>query len=525
MSVRTEVRFDPTRASQFAPRTVAQEYGLGFFSFGKKQPAEANPSAANAPISGAFVAQPDKANKFFEHARTIAQTGNHEYSMMLYAKGLRLDPTVVERHEEFFKVAVAFHHGGGKSAAKEQVRELEGPGPIDKFVQAEYVWMRDLLNTDVAFRMMDAAAKAGQVEFGAWIAPRLLDLMRKQKKQTKSMWLKAKVLFSGVEAWAEAHACVQEAVRVDPTDTQLASDLKELTARHALKQGGYDNPKNAEGGFRGMVKDSAKQQALQDSSAIAANEESEARNLERARADYAENPMSSDAVQRLGVLLRRKATAESEEEAHAVFMEGFERLSEYRFRMLAGEIRIMQMRRQVVAAQKKSDAAPDNAALKSEYQALRLDFLKLEGTELREKQRNYPTDRSIKAELGRIEFELGNYEDAMAAFQSCKDEAKLRIGATHMLGRCFAASGWHGEATGEYRDALQSLGAGEGDRELPIKYDLMVSLMELARSEKNGSFAREAGEICSAIVRRDISYRDIRAKRKDIDVLVKELPA
>jgi hypothetical protein len=26
-------------------------------------------------------------------------------------------------------------------------------------------------------------------------------------------------------------------------------------------------------------------------------------------------------------------------------------------------------------------------------------------------------------------------------------------------------------------------------------------------------------------VRRDISYRDIRVKRKDIDVLVKELPA
>jgi tetratricopeptide (TPR) repeat protein len=235
--------------------------------------------------------------------------------------------------------------------------------------------------------------------------------------------------------------------------------------------------------------------------------------------------MSSDAVQKLGTLLRRRATEVSEEEAHGVFMAGFERLNEYRFRMLAGEIRVMQMRRTVVAAQKKSEAAPDNAALKTEYETLRREFLTLEGKELREKQRNYPTDRSIKAELGRIEFELGNYEDAMAAFQSCKDEAKLRISATHMLGRCFAASGWHGEATGEYRDALQSLGAGESDRELPIRYDLMVSLMELARSEKNGSFAREAGEICSAIVRRDISYRDIRVKRKDIDVLVKELPA
>ena len=70
------------------------------------------------------------------------------------------------------------------------------------------------------------------------------------------------------------------------------------------------------------------------------------------------------------------------------------------------------------------------------------------------------------------------------------------------------------------------LGAsGEAERELPIKYDLMVSLMEQARAERSGAAAREAGEICSAIVRRDISYRDIRMKRKDIDALVKEFPS
>jgi tetratricopeptide (TPR) repeat protein len=206
-------------------------------------------------------------------------------------------------------------------------------------------------------------------------------------------------------------------------------------------------------------------------------------------------------------------------------MTGFERLNEYRFRMFAGEIRVMQMRRRVNALQKKVEANAADAAAKAEYDAARKEFLEFEGGELREKQKNYPTDRSIKAELGRIEFELGNYEDAMAAFQACKDEAKLRIGATHMLGRCFAAEGWHSEAASEYREALGALGVGEAERELPIKYDLMLSLMEIAKSEKNGTYAREAGEICSAIVRRDISYRDIRTKRKEIDSLVKELPA
>lgn len=504
---------------------------MGLFSFGKKQPSEpssakgGSPGNGSAP-AGAFVPQPEKARKFFDHAKTMADTGNYEYALMLYAKGFRLDPSPVDKHEEFYKLAANFFRSGGKPATRENLKELDGPGPIDKFAQAEYVWARDLLNMDASFRLLETAAKAGQFEFGAWVAPKVLDLLRKQKKQSKAMWMKAKDLLSGVEAWAEAFACVEEAVKIDPADTQLSADLKDLTARHALKAGGYDRAETQQpGGFRALVKDQSKQQALQDASAITGDEETMARNLERARKDYEENPGAPDAVQKLGVLLRRLATPESEDEAVSVFLSGFERLKEYRFKMMAGEIRVSQLRRKVSAALKAHEADPENAAAKAQWQELRSQLLDLEGRELREKQRNYPTDRSIKAELGRIEFELGNYEDAMAAFQACKDEAKLRIMSTHMLGKCFAAENWHAEAIGEFREALQALGVGEGDKELPIKYDLMNSLIELARAERNGAYAREAAEICSAIVRRDIGYRDIRTKRKDIDALLKELPA
>lgn len=497
---------------------------MGFFSFGKKQPAEQPAAPQEGAPTGAFVPQPDKARKFFEHARTIAQTGNAEYALMLYAKGLRLDPSGVARHEEAFKIAVSHFQSGGKPASKDQVKELEGPGPIEKFVQAEYVWWRDLKNVDSLFKMLETCGKAGQIEFGNWVAARAMNILKGQPKQSKSMWLKAKTHFMSIEAWGEAHACVEQAVAVDPTDTQLAADLKELTARHALKQGGYDKQAGQQGGLKSNLKDAEKQQERQDAQAITMTEETEAKLVERARADLEANPMSGDAVQKLGSLLRRRGTAEAEEEAYTVLMGGFERLREYRFKMVAGEIRISQARRKRDAALKAHQADTESAALKEAYESARMELVEVEVRELREKQKNFPTDRSIKFELGRIEFELGNFDEAMASFQSCKDEAKLRIASTHMLGKCFAASGWHGEAIGEYREALQSLGAGEVERELPIKYDLMVSLMEQARAERSGASAREAGEICSAIVRRDISYRDIRTKRKDIDALVKEFP-
>ncbi len=501
---------------------------MGLFSFGKKKPAEGaetSPAAAPAAASGGFVAQPDKARKFFEHARTIAATGNHEYALMLYAKGFRFDPSSIDQHKAMYQVALQFNQAGGKPAGRDQMKELDGPSPIDKFALAEYVWMRDLLNADNLFRLLEATAKASQLDYSPFIGPKALDVLRRQKKPSKSGWMKAKGLLAAIEATGEALTCVEEALKVDPSDTQLATDLKETTARHALKQGGYDKTDATQaGGFRSNIRDAAKQQQLQEQNAIVQSEETEARILERARADYAANPAAPDAVQKLGALLKKQATPESEEEAVTVFLAGYEATREYRFKMSAGEIRVAQLRRKVSAALKAAESNPDSEDARNAHTDLRAQLLDVEARELRERQKAYPTDRSIKAELGRIEYELGNYEDAMAMFQSCKDEAKLRIFATHMLGKCFSAEGWHSEAVGEYREALQGLGAGESDRELPIKYDLMVALMELGRTERNGAYAREAGEICSAIVRRDISYRDIRTKRKEIDALMKDMP-
>ena len=168
-------------------------------------------------------------------------------------------------------------------------------------------------------------------------------------------------------------------------------------------------------------------------------------------------------------------------------------------------------------------AAPDDADAKVRFDTLKQELLALEGAELRERQKAYPTDRSIKAELGRIEFELGNYEDAMAAFQASKDDPKLRVNSAWMLGRCFAKEGWHSEAVGEYKEAIAALDNTQADRELDIRYDLMLSLIELAKAEKSPAHAKEAADICSAIVRKNISFRDVRAKRKEVDELVRTL--
>jgi hypothetical protein len=51
----------------------------------------------------------------------------------------------------------------------------------------------------------------------------------------------------------------------------------------------------------------------------------------------------------------------------------------------------------------------------------------------------------------------------------------------------------------------------------------MVALLEAAREEEDVDLARQAKNICSDIARKDITYRDIRARRKEVDQLIKTL--
>jgi tetratricopeptide (TPR) repeat protein len=290
-----------------------------------------------------------------------------------------------------------------------------------------------------------------------------------------------------------------------------------------MDQGGYEAAAGKEGGFRQFVKDIDKQRALEEAESLAAGSSVEQRNLDRARKEYEQSPHLPDLINKYAQLLKRQGTPDATEQALQVLNKGFQETGEFRFRRMAGEIRIDRGEKQFRELEEQLKTSPGDAAMTTRVAAAREELLRLKSEELNQWTERYPTDRGIRYQLGQVEYELGRTEEAMACFQAAKDEPKLRVRAGHMLGLCFAREGWHQEAIGEFKEALTHIDATERDRELMIRYDLMVSLIEHARVERSAELAREALEICSGIARKDITYRDIRAKRKEIDQVMREL--
>lgn len=495
-----------------------------WFNFRRSAPtpgaaAEQSPGGAEA----GFQPQPEKARKWFEHARVASLQANHAYALHCYAFGIKLDPGNMAAHQAMWEAAVQYFNAQGKPAAGREIRDIDGPRPEDKFAAAEFAWMKDLNSVARAIDALNAAAKAQQLEFGKWAAPRIKNIVfrQNQKKPNKKEFVAAKDAFAAVGAWDEAFLCGEQAVQLDPRDTQLINELKELTAQRAIAQGGYAQNAGQEGSFRGSIRDADRQKALEEQESLSGGAEAEARNLERARADYEANPLSPEAVSRLANLLKR--SPEGEEQAHQIYMKAFSDLREFRFRMFAGDLRIAQARRELSRLRDLAEAAPEDAAARDAVERQRRALSDLEASEFRERAAKYPTDKAIKFELGRLEFERRAFEAAMPHFQAAKEDARFRVNAAWFLGRCFAAEGWHQEAIGEFREAIQALDASDKDRELEIKYDLMLSLIAAARDESSLAMAKEAAELCSGIVRRNIAFRDVRNKRKELDQLVRDL--
>lgn len=486
--------------------------------FGKKKPKDTDSPDGGGSLDGGWQPQPDKAAKFFLHAKTVASTSNFSYALNLFARGLRFDPANMAMHETIYETGVHYLQAGGKSANGKELKEIDGPNPVDKMAVAEFAWVKDLNNLALAMKLLGAVAKAGQEEYGVWLAPRVLAMMRKAKKQNKSLYAQGKDLFSAVGAWNEAFAAAEEAIRLDPTDSQLMSELNELSAQRAIAEGGFNDDNKDEAGFRRHVKNLDDQLARDDEASLSGGSSAE-RALARAKRDYEENNDSPDAINKYAQLLRRGDTDECNQLAARVYIEGFKATGQYRFRMAAGDMKMSQQRKAI----KTLEAEQSEGETSTELDTLRKEHVALRASEFAERVTKYPTDRGIRFELGLIEFEGNNFEDAMAAFQQCKDEAKYRTRATHMLGKCFAGENWHVEAVGEFREAIEKLESAEKERELPIRYDLMTSLIALARQNQAVEEAREAAEICSAILRKNIAYRDIRSRRKELDALIKEL--
>jgi tetratricopeptide (TPR) repeat protein len=375
----------------------------------------------------------------------------------------------------------------------------------------------------LAVRAFEAAAKLNLTEVGAWIGVRALGACQREKKPSKERMLKCADGFQKIGAHNLAVAAAEQALKVDPSDGEVAQYVRQLAAQATMTRGGYDQA-GKEGGFRANIRDASRQREIAESERIVKSDETKERLIAAAEAELAQRPGDAPTMDKLGKLLLERGTPADEERAYAIYSQAFEATKAFRWREVAGMIRMRQSRRKVADLRKMLEQAPGSEMIQRMLKQAEDEHADLETAEYRLQVEAYPTDLTRKFELGKRYFARGEHDKAIEMFQEAQHDPKNRAAALSLLGQAFLKIGWTDEGIGALRTALDVRDLLP-DLHMEIRYWLMCALQAKAEAERDLEAAQEADKLAASIALQSIGYLDIRSKRDVIKKLVAELRA
>ncbi len=434
---------------------------------------------------------------FFDRAEQVAETGNWDFAIDMYLKGIRRDPDNVERgHEPLRAIALHRKSQGGKGAGMmEKLKVRPGKDGLEALIRAEGVLAKDPGAIAVMMVLLKSARQLELANTVPWIGGVIIDAQRVANKTNKRVLMEVAEAFAALEEFGRAIEACDLAKKSDPNDATLAQMLTEYSTKYTIQKGKYGQ----EGDFTKGVKDLEHQQELSQQDAMVKDRKFLDSQIEKSRAEYLQDPTLPGKINAYVDALLKVEEDAPESQAIEVLNKANETTGAYQFKMRIGDIKIRQMTR------KWREFKEAGQAEEAKKQArLRLAF---ELEEYNERAVNYPTDLTIKYELGRRQLLAGRFDDAIGNLQQASNDPRRRLQAMNALGMAFAKKGYLREAAETFQRALQ------GDvPELRTK-ELLYNLGDVQEKMEDFDEARDA---FSQLAQIDYQYKDVRERLEAI---------
>ncbi|HTJ77556.1 MAG TPA: tetratricopeptide repeat protein [Rariglobus sp.] len=149
-------------------------------------------------------------------------------------------------------------------------------------------------------------------------------------------------------------------------------------------------------------------------------------------------------------------------------------------------------------------AAPDDAALKAEFEKARTDFAAFEISQAKAYVERYPNDYEGRFTLANLYFEAGDYQSAIANYQQAQKNPKVRIAAITGMGRALKERKMFDLAVAQFQIAKSETSTMD-DAKKDIIYQLAECYESMGKTD-------EAINEYKIIYSDDISFRDVADK-------------
>ncbi len=444
-----------------------------------------------------------KAKTFFDRGSTVAGTGQYDYAIEMFIQGLSIDPDAVEAHQTLRDISLRRKASGGKAMGMTERWKLKGGDDKQNMLNSEKLLAFDPGNTDHMLALMQNAYKAGFFDTVLWMGPILFRANTDGGKPNFKIFVALKDTYKALNRFDLAIDAAQAAVSLKPNDPDLPGELKNLSAQLTMTRGNYEGG----GSFRTSVKNMDSQRQLMENDMTTRDDDVMSRAIAEAEAQWKAQPDEPGKITKLAEALARTENAAHENRAIEILLGAFERSKQFRFRQQAGKIKIAQLIRAERALREKLNKNPNDQAVKDEYRQFIRDKAEEELKEITLWSDAYPTDLGLKFEMAKRMLILERHGEAIPLLQTSRQDPKVKIDASTLLGKAFLDAEFVDEAVDTFRTLID---------EYQVKGDAKSKEMYywFARSLEAQKEIPQAIRGYSQLAQWDFNYRDVQKRIK-----------
>ena len=294
-----------------------------------------------------------------------------------------------------------------------------------------------------------------------------------------------------------AEKVLADLYRLFPTDNELASALKDLSARKTLDEGGYDALADGSGSYRDILANKEEAVSLEQENRQVKTEDVAERLINEYETRLQTEPKNLKLLRSLAELYTQKKQFDKAlgyyEQIKSSEVGGDASLD----RNIADTV-VRKFDHQASLLDANAPEYADKLAkLQAEKQAYQL-------AECQKRAERFSTDLQIRFELGQLYFQMGKITEAMKEFQKAQGNPHRRIQALSYLGQCFARRGINDLAATTFQDAIKEKVVFD-DEKKELVYLLGSVYEKMAKRE-------EAIAQFKLIYGVDVGYKDVAEK-------------
>jgi tetratricopeptide (TPR) repeat protein len=391
----------------------------------------------------------------YEKGKSAFDRNNFDYAVAIFTQILEQEPAFFDCRQALR--ASQFKKSGGGTTFFKKMLSSAGTSPL--VAKGQMALMKDakealkvaeqILNADAmnasGHKLVGEAAMLCDLPKTAIMSLEIVAKNAPKDEESKKNLARA---YSAAGQGDKAEAIFGELMRLHPSDLKLVQELKDISAKKTLNEGGYEALAGGGGSYRDILKDKEGSVAMEQESRQVKTEDVALRMIAELEGKLAAEPTNLKNLRTVAELYDQQKNFDKALETYQRIVDQGGGTDASLMKVIA-DTKVRRINHTISQLDAQDPAAAEQIKA---LQAERDTFLL---AEVEARAERYPNDLAIRFDLAKMYFQVGKTREAIKEFQKSQNNPNKRIASLSYLGQCYARQNMNDLAARSLQKAIE----------------------------------------------------------------------